>query len=111
MRTDAWEKYCPLHTPGVASKLGQRGGRRRVIFNPDGLEPIPTPQSVADLSRLALQTLVEVRAQKIEVNVATCIFYGIKAANDVLETVDLDARLRALEDRHNAVDRARASVQ
>jgi len=36
MRTDAGKNYCPLHYAGVASKLGQRGGRRRVIFNPDG---------------------------------------------------------------------------
>lgn len=104
-------KYCPLHTPGVASKLGQRGGRRRAIFNPEGLEPISTPQNAADLSRLVMQTLVEVRAQKIDVKVATCIFYGIGTARVVLETADLDARVKALEERHESIEAARARVQ
>jgi hypothetical protein len=104
-------KYCPLHTEGVASKLGERGGRRRAIFNPQNLEPMSTPQNAEDLSRLAMQTLVEVRAQRLDTKVATCIFYGIGTARVVLETVDLDSRLKALEDRHESVESARARVQ
>jgi hypothetical protein len=98
-------KYCPLHTPGIASKLGQRGGRRRAVFNPEALEPLPPPKDAGDLLRLALQTLVEVRAAKIEVNVANCILYGIKVASDALELSDLDARLRALEQRDGTATR------
>jgi hypothetical protein len=104
-------KYCPLHTEGMAAKLGERGGRRRAIFNPQNLEPMSTPQNAEDLSRLAMQTLVEVRAQRLDTKVATCIFYGIGTARVVLETVDLDARLRALEERHDSVESARARVQ
>lgn len=59
---------------------------------------------------LSMQTLVEVRAQKMDTRTATAIFYGIGVCLSALETVRLDARLKALEERHAALQDARERV-
>ncbi len=104
------KKLCALHTPGTASILGQRGGRRRAVFNPDGLEPFPPPKDVNDLLRLVMQTVVEVRSAKIDTKTATAIFYGCGVGRSILETADLDARIKILEERHESAERERARV-
>lgn len=105
------KKRCAFHSGDTAKILGARGGRRRAVFNPDGLEPFPPPKDVGDLLRLVMQTVVEVRAAKLDTKTATAIFYGCGVGKGILEVADLDARLRALEERHDAVAQARARVQ
>jgi hypothetical protein len=105
------KKRCNLHTGDTAKVLGARGGRRRAIFNPEGLEPFPPPKDVSDLLRLVMQTVVEVRAAKLDTKTATAIFYGCGVGRSILETADLDARLKALEERHGSLESARARVQ
>lgn len=105
------KKRCAFHSGDTAKVLGARGGRRRAIFNPDGLEPFSAPKDVSDLLRLVMQTVVEVRAAKLDTKTATAIFYGCGVGRSILETSDLDARLKALEERHESVETARARVQ
>lgn len=102
---------CAFHSGNRAVICGQRGGRRRAIFNPEGLEPIPTPRDVQDLLRLVMQTVVEVRAQKIDTKTATAVFYGCGVGKSVLEVADLDLRLKALEGRHDELEKQRRTVQ
>lgn len=102
--------FCYWHIPGNAVKEGSIGGRRRVIFDPDCLEPFAAPRDIADLLRLVMQTVVEVRAAKIDTKTATAIFYGCGVGQSILETADLDARLKALESRHDAAALARTRL-
>jgi hypothetical protein len=104
------KQRCNLHSGDTAKVLGARGGRRRAIFNPDGLEPIPTPQEAADLWRLLSQTLIEVRAAKIDTKTAQAVFYGCGVGRSLLELVDFDSRLRALEGRQDELRQARERV-
>ena len=100
-------KFCYWHIPGNASLKGTIGGRRRAIFNPNNLEPLPTPQNAEELLRLMMQTVVEVRTTKLDTRTANAIFYGGVSCLAALETVNLDARLKALETRHTTLEKQR----
>lgn len=92
------KKKCRFHLyPKVASEMGARGGRRRAIFNPDGLEPFAAPKSAGDLLHLMAQTIVEVRSGKVDPRVANSISYLGAGFLKAVELVDLEARLAALE--------------
>ena len=91
----------------TARLLGARGGRRRAIFNPDGLEPLAAPKDAADLLVLLAQTIVEVRSGRLEPRVANSLSYVASAFMAALETADLEARLRALEGRYAALQKRR----
>lgn len=104
------KRRCNLHSGDTAKVLGARGGRRRAIFNPDGLEPIPAPLEAADFLRLVAHTLVEVRAAKLDTKTAQAIFYGCGVGRSLLEIVDFDARLRALEGSQEELRRTQGRV-
>ena len=99
------KKKCAFHTGNTASLLGARGGRRRAIFNPDGLEPLAAPKDAGDLLVLLAQTIVEVRAGRLEPRVANSLSYVASAFMAALDTADLDARLKALEGRQQALQK------
>jgi hypothetical protein len=82
---------------GRASELGAKGGRRRAIFNPDGLERFAAPKNAGDLLLLMAQTIVEVRSGKVDPKVANSISYLGTGFLKAFELVDLEARLAALE--------------
>jgi len=88
---------CAFHSGNRAVICGQRGGRRRAIFNPEGLEPFAAPKSAGDLLLLLAQTIVEVRSGKVDPRVANSISYVSTAFLNAVELSDLDARLRVLE--------------
>jgi hypothetical protein len=69
------KKKCAFHTGNTAAELGARGGRRRAIFNPEGLEPFAAPKDAGDLLLLLAQTIVEVRSGKVDSRVANTIGY------------------------------------
>jgi hypothetical protein len=81
------------------------------VFNPDGLEPFSPPKDAGDLLRLVMTTIVETRAAKLDSKTASAIFYGCGVGKAMLELTDLDARLRALEERRDSVEAAKARVQ
>jgi hypothetical protein len=106
------KKRCLFHLGDNASVFGARGGRRRAIFNPDGLEPFTAPKNAGDLLLLLAQTIVEVRSGRLEPRVANSLSYVAGAFMSALETSDLDVRLRALEGRHSTLEKQRSqSVQ
>jgi hypothetical protein len=94
------KKKCRFHLhPEAAREMGARGGRRRAIFNPEGLEPFPAPKNAGDLMFLVAQSIVEVRSCKIDPRVANSIAYLGASFLKAIELVDLEGRLTALENK------------
>lgn len=98
---------CAFHTPGRAVVCGQRGGKRRAVFDPEKLEELPTPQEATDYLRLVAKTLIDVRTARLDTKTAQAIFYGCGVGRSLLELVNLDARVRALEGRQEELRQAR----
>jgi hypothetical protein len=96
---------CNLHTGENAKLMGQRGGRRRAIFRNEDLEPVSVPKDAKDLWQFVTRTLIDVRSQLMDTRVANCIFYGTGAALSALQVADLETRLRALEEKHELVQK------
>jgi|HubBroStandDraft_6_1064221.scaffolds.fasta_scaffold395070_2 hypothetical protein len=66
------KKYCALHSDASrAAELGRRGGRRRTVFAPDSLKMFPAPKSAADARDLLAQSMVELRAGRLDPRIAT----------------------------------------
>ncbi len=66
-RARSGHKYCALHAEqGKAAELGSKGGRRRAVYSPDGLREFAPPRSAADLRDLLAQSIVELRAGKLD---------------------------------------------
>jgi len=97
---------CAFHSGNRAAICGQRGGRRRAVFNPDNLEPMRPPQNAADLLQMLSQTIVEVRSAKIDTRAANSIAYLGASFLRAVEVSDLETRLRALEQRTERRDSA-----
>jgi hypothetical protein len=98
MRPLAGKKKCLFHTyPEKARELGARGGRRRAIFNPANLEPLPAPKTASDLRLLLATTISEVRAARLDPKTANSIAVLSAAYLNALEVAELEARVRALE--------------
>ena len=94
----AGERHCALHSdPSKAAKLGSKGGRRRAVYSPDGLKDVAPPKTAADLRDLVAQSIVEVRAGKMEPRLANSISYLGAGFLRALEVSDLEHRLAALE--------------
>jgi len=98
---------CAFHSGNRDSLAGQVGGRRRAVFNPDGLEPMKPPQNAADLLMLLSQTIFEVRSAKIDTKAANSIAYLAASFLRAVEVSDFEARLAALEGRNVELERAR----
>jgi len=68
------KKYCSLHSePGKAAELGCRGGRRRAVHNPDDLQDSQPPKTAAELRDLLAQSIIEIRAGKLDPKLANSI--------------------------------------
>ena len=97
-RARSGQKYCALHAePGKAAELGSKGGRRRAIYSPDALQEFPAPRTAADLRDLLAQSIIEIRAGKLDPKLANSISYLGAGFLRALEVSDLEARLLALE--------------
>lgn len=89
---------CFLHSdPHRAAELGRKGGLRRARFNPDDLKELPAPKTAADLRDLLGQSIVEVRAGKLDPKLANSISYLGAGFLRAVEVADVEARLEALE--------------
>jgi hypothetical protein len=52
-RARSGQNCCALHAePGKAAELGSKGGRRRAVYSPEGLQEFPAPRTAADLRDL-----------------------------------------------------------
>ena len=101
------KKKCRFHLyPEAAREMGARGGRRRAIYNPEGLEPFAAPKSASDLMLLLAQTIVEVRSGRLDPKVANSIAYLAGGLSSALELVDYGARLDALESQPVGAEKA-----
>lgn len=97
-RARSGHKYCALHAePGKAAELGSKGGRRRAVYSPDGLQEFTAPKSAADLRDLLAQSIIEIRTGKLDPKLANSISYLGAGFLRALEVSDLEARLLALE--------------
>ena len=97
-RARSGHNYCALHAePGKAAELGSKGGRRRALCSPDALKEFREPRSAADLRDLLAQSIIEIRAGKLDPKLANSISYLGAGFLRALEVSDLEARLLALE--------------
>jgi len=67
-------KRCVMQS-GRAAEIGSKGGRRRATFSPDKLEQLPAPKDLAGLKDLLGQSLVELRAGRMDPKLANSISY------------------------------------
>ena len=79
-------KRCVMHS-GRAAEIGRKGGRRRATFGPDKLEQLPAPKNVVELRDMLGQSLVELRAGKMDPKLANSISY---LAASFLRALDVD---------------------
>jgi len=99
-RARSGRKYCALHSePGKAAELGSKRGRRRAVYSPDGLKEFAAPRSAADLRDLLAQSIIEIRAGKLDPKLANSISYLGTGFLRALEVSDLESRLQTLEER------------
>ena len=86
-----------MHTPGRAAQIGQRGGLRRRVFNPENLRPLETPQTAQDVALFIAVTMSEVRMAKLDPRVANALGQLGTVFLKSLELGDLEKRVRELE--------------
>ena len=95
--------YCFQHDPARAEQAaaarkqgGKQGGKQRA-------KPAPAPPidlSTPELQRRAIeQTIDRVRAGDEPLNTGRFVVYAVSLARPILEMEEMDARLRALEER------------
>jgi len=82
---------------GRAAELGSRGGRRRTVYNPDGLKEFAAPKSAADLRDTLAQSIVELRTGKMDPKVANALGYLGASYLRALEPADIESRLERME--------------
>ena len=91
-----------MHTPGVASAMGQKGGRRRAIFAPENLDKFEEPKTANDMLRAIGRVVVQVHRGEIDPKVANCVFYGGAAffkGSEMLALADIRKEIDELKKR------------
>jgi hypothetical protein len=104
---------CAMHAhPGRAAELGRRGGSRRAVYNPDDLRDFAAPRTAADLRDLLAESIIEIRAGKLDPKVANALGYLGTSYLRALELSDIENRLNVLESNQRLEERAclRSSV-
>ena len=98
---------CAMHAePGRAAELGSKGGHRRAVFSPDHLRDFAAPKTAADLRDLLAESIIEIRAGKLDPRVANALGYLGASYLRALEVSDVESRLDALEATQRAQERA-----
>jgi hypothetical protein len=97
---------CNFHS-GLASLAGQRGGRRRARYSAEDLAPITPPENSGDVLKVLSQVIGEVHDLRLEPRVANSLAYLSSAYLSALQVADLDERLKALEARHDVLQKVR----
>jgi hypothetical protein len=93
----AGKQYCALHSePGRAAVLGTKGGRRRTVYSPEGLKQFATPKTAAELRELLAESIIEIRAGKLDPKIANALGYLGASYLRALEMSDLEELLEKL---------------
>lgn len=99
--------YCAMHAqPGRAAELGSKGGRRRAVFSPGDLRDFAAPKTAADLRELLAESIIEIRAGKLDPRIANALGYLGASYLRALEVSEVEARLDALEANQRTQERA-----
>jgi hypothetical protein len=94
-------KFCNFHSmPGRAAQVGREGGLRRRVYNPDKLRVFPAPKSPAALLDLLAETIIDVRAARIDPRTGNSIGVLAGACHQLIRSVSLEERVAALERRN-----------
>ena len=92
------QNHCAMHAhPGRAAELGSKGGRRRVVSSPGTSKDFAAPKTAADLRDLLAESIVEIRAGKLDPRVANALGYLGASYLRALEVSEVESRLSALE--------------
>jgi hypothetical protein len=98
---------CAMHAqPGRAAELGSKGGRRRAVCSPGDLKEFAAPNTAADLRDLLAESIIEIRAGKLDPRVANALGYLGASYLRALEVSEVEARLDALEANQGTQERA-----
>jgi hypothetical protein len=97
-------KYCALHTEGIAAKLGEKGGRRRAIFNPDKLLRFEPPKTVDECLSILGQIAAETHRGEIDPRVASTVSGILNTLLAGIEVKEQGALLAELERRTGLQD-------
>lgn len=87
---------CHMHS-GRAKELGSRGGHRRSVYAPENLKDFSAPRTADELRELLAQSIIEIRAGKLDPKLANSISYLGAGFLRALEVADLEKRLAELE--------------
>jgi hypothetical protein len=89
---------CAMHAqPGRAAELGSKGGRRRAVGSPGDLREFAAPRTAADLRDLLAESIIEIRAGKLDPRIANALGYLGASYLRALEVSDVESRLSELE--------------
>ncbi|HEY6252899.1 MAG TPA: hypothetical protein VI685_23315 [Candidatus Angelobacter sp.] len=106
------KKYCALHAdPGRAAALGAKGGRRRTVYHPEGLKQFATPKSAAELRDLLAESIIKIRAGKLDPKIANVLGYLGASYLRALEMSDLEERLEELSEAMSREEHGNAQAQ
>jgi len=98
---------CSLHAdPGRAAVLGSKGGRRRSAYRAGDLREFVAPKTAADLRELLAESIIEIRAGKLDPRVANALGYLGASYLRALEVSEIESRLDALEAHQRLAERA-----
>jgi hypothetical protein len=98
---------CAIHAePGRAAELGSRGGRRRATYRSAFLREFAAPKTAADLRELLAESIIEIRAGKLDPRIANALGYLGASYLRALEVSDIESRLDALELTQQTQERA-----
>ena len=101
------QNCCAMHAqPGRAAELGSKGGRRRAVYSPGDLKDFGAPKTAADLRDLLAESIVEIRAGKLDPRIANALGYLGAGYLRALEVSDVESRLDALEGAQRSQERA-----
>jgi hypothetical protein len=81
------------------------------VYKPSDLREFTAPKTAADLRDLLAESIVEIRAGKLDPRVATAIGYLGASYLRALEVSDIEARLNALETTQRSAERAIFSIE
>jgi hypothetical protein len=101
------QNCCAMHAePGRAAVLGSRGGRRRAMRSSEDVREFPAPKFAADLRDLLAESIVEIRAGKMDPKIANALGYVGASYLRAIEVSDLETQLDALQVTQRAQERA-----
>jgi hypothetical protein len=90
------QTHCAMHAhPGRAAELGSRGGRRRATYRSTDLREFAAPKTAADLRELLAESIIEIRAGKLDPRIANALGYLGASYLRALEVSDIEKRLDA----------------